>query len=219
MKGAAVTDQATPETVVSPDNPTSPESRLRSVLTYVSLAVILGLGTVFAIIVMLPLAFFLVAIALPYTVIATLLILRKRRAARVVLDETQDSRVDWTLANFGGRSQRWSLMNGILLGLLGLVLLATFWLGPWLDFDVIGGSFFVLGLIAMFSAVEIWVNAAWIYGRDNVLSEEYALRTRTGPWKVIRANRLLSWVVWYTGAIIAGWLLLSYGADALAVGI
>ncbi|GHD46831.1 hypothetical protein D9V29_09200 [Mycetocola manganoxydans] len=204
---------------VFPDEPTVPDTWRRSVLTYLVLAVILGLGAVFAVIVMLPLAFVLVAIAIPYTLIATILILRKRRAARAMLDETQDSRVDWKLANFGGRSQRWSLMNGILLGLLGLLLLASVFLGPWVDLDVFGGSIFVLGLIAMFSAVEIWVNAAWIYGRDNVLSEEYAIRTRTGPWKLIRANRAVGWLIWYTGAIIAGWLLLFYSADALAAAL
>lgn len=188
----------------------APESWTRSVIGYVSLAVILGLGGVFAVIAMLPIAFLLVSIAIPYTVIATVIIVRMRRSARAALAETGDSEVHASFVTFGGRSQRWSLMNGAVLGVLGLVILAETLLEPWLDEELYGGLIFLYGLAAILSALEIAVNAAWIYGRSYVRAEEYALANRTGAWKLILANRILGWVIWFTGSMVAGWLLVVF---------
>jgi hypothetical protein len=179
--------------------------------TYIPLAVVLGLGAVFAIIVMVPLAFVLVWGAIPYTLTATFFILRGRRAARHALDAIHDLPVEMGAANFGARAQKLSLLNGTMLGLLGILLLPSMRLVS----PPPGSTMVILALIAMFSAVEIVVNAGWIYGRRTVLAEEYALRTRTHSWKLILANRWLGWLIWYTGAGIAGFALLTQPGNFL----
>ncbi|WP_411719649.1 hypothetical protein [Mycetocola sp.] len=172
---------------------------------YGVLAVMLGVGAIFGIMLMIPLGFALVLGAIPYTLTATFFIVRERRAARRALDAMQDFHVEMSIADFGGRAQKLSLLNGVVLGLLGLLLaVTTVNAVPLPD-----STMFLLALIAAFSGVEIVANAGWIYRRKTVLAEEYALRTRTHSWKLILANRWLGWAIWYTGAGIAGFVLVT----------
>lgn len=184
-------------------------SWLRASVTYLVLVLVVGAGAIFGIMGALALAFVLIIGAVPYTLIATFFIVRKRSAARRALDGRPDLSVETPLANFGGMSQKLSLVNGIMLGLLGILLLLS--MGDAVPLPDNTG--FILAPIAAFSAVEIVVNAGWIYRKETVLAEEYAIRTRTHSWKLIIVNRWLGWVIWYTGAGIAGFMLLTQSSS------
>lgn len=198
--------QATPSMTEPPQLSPNPVKWRWAILVYVVLAVIFGLGAVFGLFVMMALAVPLTLGAIPYTLIATFFILRGRRAARKALDAMQYVEVDVNVGRFGGWWQRLSLLNGLVLGALGVALLISLlnFVPPLSEI-----SMGILALIAMFSAVEIIVNAGWIYPKRTVLAEEFALKTRTHSWKLILANRWLGWVIWWTGAVLAGYLVVS----------
>jgi hypothetical protein len=65
----------------------------------------------------------------------------------------------------------------------------------------------VHGLVAeLFGIALILVNVKWAYRRRYILGETRAIAGRSGAWKLILTNRVLSYAVWalYT---VAAWLL------------
>lgn len=141
-------------------------------------------------------AYALVVIAIPYTLIATYKILALRGDALTVINTQATPTVDPTATRFGTLAQKMSLINGVTLGVVAAAGFIISYLG-----NTFGMTFFAL--VAFLSAIEIAVNTRWIYSWPTAVAEEHAIRTKN-PWsKVIRFNRWLGWAVWYTGCAAA----------------
>ena len=186
-----------------------PVSWLRAIVAYVVLGGVVGVGAVFGMIAMVPVGLVLVIGAIPYTAIATIVVIRRRSAARAGLGSMPEPPIDGVAVIFGGWSQKLSFMNGLVLGVLGIVLIVSPLTLSWLADGAL--PLFVMALIAAFSVIEILVNIGWIYPRQTAEAEEYALLTRTHSWRLILANRGIGWGIWYTGATVAAFLLLGQG--------
>jgi hypothetical protein len=62
----------------------------------------------------------------------------------------------------------------------------------------------------LLSALEIGVNAPWIYSNHTALAEAHAIRHQAPARSIIRVNRMLSWIIWYAGAIAAVVIIVTY---------
>ena len=204
-----VTDGAHPGAPTDPTlAPAAPTSWSGSAAIYAGVAVCLAMVSTVGVIVLLPVAYVLVLGAVPYTVIATAVMLWKRHAARRELRDEPNLPVNPRLAAFGGRWQQLSLINGVVLGILGLLVLSYVLNIPGLGYTF-ASAIVVVPAIAATSVLEIVVNAGWIYPYATILAEEHALKNRTPGWVLIRVNRWLGWVIWLTGAGVAVFMIIS----------
>lgn len=202
---AANAAPAGPTPVAAP-KPALPAPWGRVALVYLIITfVIAAISSTVVFVLMLPIAFILVIIAVPYTSAVTVYLLWSRRTARRTLAATGEFTVNPVFADFNSWPQRLSLVNGAALGVLGLCFLIP-----------TGLNMQVAAAIAAFSVVEILVNVRWLYGRGVAIAEEYAVRTRTHNWLLILVNRWVGWAIWWTGAVVAAHLLLGLRGGSIS---
>jgi hypothetical protein len=186
------------------DLPAAPASWWKSIAIYLAIVVPTGLLCGFAIYIPLLLALGLIIVAVPYVAFVTVVLLKRRRVASVQA-QSKDVEIDVRAAAFRTRSQQLSLINAGALGIVALIGLASANLG------VVGEVTYVaLVLLALLSALEIGVNAPWIYSNHTAFAEAHAIRHRAPARTIIRVNRTLSWIIWYVGAIAAVVSIVAY---------
>lgn len=62
------------------------------------------------------------------------------------------------------------------------------------------------------------MNWKWAHSRQTVIAEEHAIRNRRGSAHIIQVNRLSSWIIWYSGTILAIVMIVLYALQALNPG-
>ena len=134
-------------------------------------------------------------IAIPYTVVAMVVHAKKRVHARRLLAAKPDIELNPDVINFETRTQRFSFTTSILL----FVCFALTVVG-----SSFGGTVSLIAIIALIplAVTAISVNSGWLYRRDVYLSEVYALATKAGKWKMIRANHVMAYATWIGGCLI-----------------
>ena len=186
----------------------SPWTWRKTVLVYAAIVVPLGTLSAFVVVVPMFAALALILIAVPYTAVVTYLLVRLRREAAAEAASSAPS-VDTAAFRFATVWQRMSLINAGALGVVGVVALATMNSGS----SVI---FLAMELLAVLSAVEIVVNAPWIYGRQTAIAEAHAIQARFASARIIIISRRLSWCIWYAGSILAVVIVVNYAVTMIA---
>jgi hypothetical protein len=146
----------------------------------------------------------------PFYVLFVLIItLTKRKKEQIILDsmdeQTRDQITHEPAYTFNAPAQIHTFANNILLtfsvigfSILSYIIWKTNNAEDWQDV-----ALWTLGtaLIAQIILLLI-INVGLVYTRRIRLTEQYALQTRTGAWKLILINRIWSWGIWTVGALM-----------------
>lgn len=158
------------------------------------------------------LVFSLMFVAIPYTLVVTLIaIINRRNAKKKVAHDIEDNAVTHneyeTVANFKARWQRWTLSFNIILALTYIPLMLSIVHTDFSSFMIVGGSVAEVGAIFM-----IILNRHFIYKKMAIEAEEYALASHTAASKFIKVNRIWSWITWYMYCLVPLSFLLNFDA-------
>ncbi|TFD45125.1 hypothetical protein E3T55_19040 [Cryobacterium frigoriphilum] len=142
--------------------------------------------------------------ACTYGVVAVIVITRRRIVIprRMLTLTAGETAALPAIATFRTVPQRLTLTLNVAL-LINLVLVALFVWTQDGTAQVYGfGAFTEVAAIAL-----IVTNARWAYPRRFIIGEHQALAERSGAWRIIRLNRVLSYIVWIAYIGVAAGLL------------
>jgi len=144
-----------------------------------------------------------------YVLVVLIITARKRKAERAILASMDDSDkqqfTTYPAYQFAARTQVHTFANNILLSIsaiggiiLGIVIAATN-----NSSDIQDVLLWGLGTALVTQTVlTVIINLELVYNTSLRLTEQHALQTRTGAWKLILINRVWSWGIWTVGALM-----------------
>lgn len=144
-----------------------------------------------------------------YVLVVLIITARKRKAERAILASMDDSNKQqftmYPAYQFAARTQIHTFANNILLTvsaiggiILGIIIAATNNSSDTQDVLLWGlGTALVTQTI-----LTVIINTEIVYNTSLRLTEQYALQTRTGAWRLILINRVWSWGIWAVGALM-----------------
>jgi hypothetical protein len=154
-------------------------------------------------------AILLVFAAPVYVIIVLIVTARKRKAEQAILAAMDDSDkqqfTTYPAYQFATRTQIHTFANNILLTIssiafiiLGFIIWKTHDAEDWQDVALwaLGTALFTQTILTVI------INTELVYNTSLRLTEQYALQTRTGAWKLILINRIWSWGIWTVGALM-----------------
>lgn len=142
-------------------------------------------------------------IAIPYIIFATIYVLRTRSAARKQLESDSDLSIILEGLEFNSKAQKSSFLVHCVILALGPLALVLFLLKSL-------AIIIALIVLAIYGILAIITNWNWIYDKQLVLAEEYALSEKEGSWKLIRLNRIMAWVIWVSILVLLGVIYYNY---------
>jgi hypothetical protein len=190
--------------------PTSLERIFRNTILYALGFILVGIVGRFGLALVAIFGAILLAFAGPvYVIIVLIVTARKRKAERAILasmnnfDKQQFT--TYPAYQFAARTQIHTFATNILLTIssIGGIILGSVIGATNNSQDIQDVLLWGLGTALVVQTIlTVIINTELVYNTSLRLTEQYALQTRTGAWKLILINRIWSWGIWTVGAIM-----------------
>jgi hypothetical protein len=190
--------------------PTPLERIFRNTILYALGFILVGIVGRFGLALVAIFGAILLAFAGPVYVITVLIVTaRKRKAERAILASMNNSDkqqfTTYPAYQFAARTQIHTFATNILLTIssIGGIILGSVIGATNNSQDIQDVLLWGLGTALVVQTIlTVIINTELVYNTSLRLTEQYALQTRTGAWKLILINRIWSWGIWTVGALM-----------------